>query len=177
MNSNTAIKVIVVGTGLLVIALVFFLIFGFRVQEDAYETSTGSILQNTTTTPSTTGSSSPFTTSDMEVGQTETTDTQAEYAACVAKEKSKVTAGGIQYSKGALLVSFPVSTNFTQASMVVSEYGLSLFSMSEAQQTFSTSHWFKVKVPSGKEFDWMCTLRGDIRVKYVAIEPILQLNQ
>lgn len=94
---------------------------------------------------------------------------------CAQQEKEKTLAQGVDYERGSILVSFSLQTNFDQAKSVIDEYKLKL--ADNAAGTFATSRWFRVIVEKEKEFDWMCTLKADVRVKYATIDPILYLNQ
>lgn len=94
---------------------------------------------------------------------------------CAVNEQEKVFSQGIEYEPGLLIVSFPLETNFSQATQIISEYELS--PEEGAEGTFTTSHWFHVRVEAGNEFKWLCALKADNRVKYITIDPIIYLNQ
>jgi len=177
MNKKTIGIVIII---LCLIFIIFFLV-SKRSQQEFRSTETNSLSQDESilmteedsldssdaVTPNKQGS--PVKTSVSAIGVVEST--------CPQIEKEKVQKGGVNYKKGSLIVSFPASTSFTQAVSIMAQYDISLASDTEASETYAMSNWFMVTVPSGKEFDLKCAIMVDTRIKYVTINPIIELNQ
>lgn len=96
-------------------------------------------------------------------------------AECIANMKREVEKNKTTYEKGSVIVSFARGTSRASAEAILADHKMTL--NPSAQNNFTTQAWGVVSVPSGKEFETICLLKSETRIKYAGINPILQLHE
>lgn len=97
---------------------------------------------------------------------------------CEADVLKEITDKKTDYTKGAVLVSFLADVEFAEAKKIIKDLGYSIPSESSVETKFeSNQKWFVAKVGTGNEFEAICKLRDYSEVKYVWIEPILEIHE
>jgi hypothetical protein len=97
---------------------------------------------------------------------------------CEVDVLKEVTDKKTDYTKGSILVSFLADVEFVEAKKIIKDLGYSIPSESSVETKFESGQkWFVAKVGTGNEFEAICKLREYSDVKYVWIEPLLEIHE
>jgi hypothetical protein len=97
---------------------------------------------------------------------------------CEEDVLKEITDKKTDYTKGAVLVSFLADVEFVEAKKIINDLGYSITNESSVETKFeSNQKWFVAKVGTGNEFEAICKLREYKDVKYVWIEPLLEIHE
>lgn len=86
-------------------------------------------------------------------------------------------AKGKTYEKGSLLVSFYSAVEYSLAVESIKLLGLNTDENSDSRNNFNQNHWLTVRVPTGKEFEWQCTLDASEGIKKANLNLTFNLHQ
>ncbi len=121
-------------------------------------------------------SARPLGESASTTGSASRTSAKSEEAICAENLEAEVVRNKTSYEKGTILVSFERGTLESTISSVLKDHSLVFMSRSGTGTT-SPQVWGTVKTSSGKEFETICVLRSDTRIKYAGLNPILELHE
>lgn len=98
--------------------------------------------------------------------------------ACEIETLKEVTSKDTKYVKGAILISFTADVSFSKAKNIIEDLNYSIQNEASVKTKFETGQkWFVANVGVGNEFRAICTLKEDSNVKYVFIEPLLEIHE
>lgn len=97
---------------------------------------------------------------------------------CEVGVLKEITDKKTDYTKGSILISFLAEVQFDEAKKIIKDLGYSIPNESSVETKFeSNQKWFIAKVGTGNEFEAICKLREYKDVKYVWIEPLLEIHE
>ena len=97
---------------------------------------------------------------------------------CEADVLKEITDKKTDYTKGSILVSFLADVEFVGTKKIIKDLGYSIPGESSVETKFESGQkWFVAKVGTGHEFEAICKLRDYSDVKYVWVEPLLEIHE
>jgi len=93
-------------------------------------------------------------------------ETSASIEACINEWKSKNLTSGLDFAPGDITVSFRSGVTKDDALNVMNSYGLK---PNTGLQKVLDSYQADITVPMGLEFEWLCTLQKNPKVKYAEL--------
>jgi hypothetical protein len=94
---------------------------------------------------------------------------------CIASLEQAIQKNNTKYEKGTVLVSFESGTTRATVEEVLADYDLKL--NPSLPNNFSSQSWTVVPVGASQELSTVCRMKSDTRIKFVGVNPLLELHE